>query len=47
MLDNQENKNISTNDLTKMAEFVLKRNYFEFNVKVKKQILGTAIDTKF
>ena len=30
-----------------MAEFVLKNNYFEFNEKVKKQISGTAIGTKF
>ena len=30
-----------------MAEFVLKNNYFEFNEKVCKQILGTAIGTKF
>ena len=30
-----------------MAEFVLKNNYFQFNVKVNKQISGTAIGTKF
>ena len=30
-----------------MAEFVLKNDYFEFNGKVKKQILGNAIGTKF
>ena len=30
-----------------MAELVLKNNYFEFNEKVCKQILGTAIGTKF
>ena len=30
-LDNRENKKISTDDLTKMTEFVLKNNYFEFN----------------
>ena len=46
-LDNRENKKISTDDLTNMAEFVLKKNYFEFNGKVKKQISGTAIGTKF
>ena len=34
-LDNRENKKISTNDLTRMAEFVLKNNYFEFNGKFK------------
>ena len=30
-----------------MAECVLKSNYFEFNGKVKKHLLGTAIGTKF
>ena len=30
-----------------MAEFVLKNNYFEFDSKVRKQISGTAIETKF
>ena len=47
VLDNRENKKISTDDLTKMAEFVLKNNYFELNGKVKNQISGTAIGTKF
>ena len=46
-LDNRENKKISTDDLTKKAEFVLKNNYFEFNGKVMKQISGSAIGTKF
>ena len=35
-LDSRENKKISTDDLTKMAEFVLKNHYFQFNGKVKK-----------
>ena len=43
----RENKFISTNDLVKMVEFVLKNNYFQFNGKVKQQISGTAIGTKF
>ena len=30
-----------------MPQFVLKNNYFEFNGKVKKQLLGTDIGTKF
>ena len=30
-----------------MAELVLKNNYFEFNGKVKKQISGMAISTRF
>ena len=43
--DNRENKEISTDDLTKMSELFLKNNYFELNGKVKKQISGTAIGT--
>ena len=46
-LDNREYKSISTEDLIKMARFVLKNNYFEFNGIVKQQISGTAIGTKF
>ena len=46
-LDARENKFISTDDIVKMAEFVLKNNYFQFNDKVKQQISGTAIGTKF
>ena len=30
-----------------MAEFVLKNNYFEFNGRIKQQLSGTAIGTKF
>ena len=46
-LNNVTNKRVLTEDLVKMAKFVLKNNYFEFNRKVKEQILGTAIGTKF
>ena len=46
-LDDRVNKKIGTEDLIKMAEFVLKSNYFEFNGKVKQQLSGTAIGTKF
>ena len=46
-LNNRTNKKVSTEDLVKMAKFVLKNNYFEFNGKVKPQISGTAIETKF
>ena len=42
-----DNKSIPTEDLVKMAEFVLKNNYFEFNSFFKNQILGAAIVTKF
>ena len=38
---------ISTDYPTKMAEFVLKKNYIQFNGMVKKHISGTAIGTKF
>ena len=34
-------------DFIKMAEFVSKKNYFEFNAKVKQQLSATAIGTKF
>ena len=46
-LDNRENKQIPKENLLKMAEFVLKNNYFEFNGKVKKQLSGTVIGTMF
>ena len=31
----------------KMAEFVLKNNYFEFNGSIKQRISGAVIGTKF
>ena len=40
------NKSFPNEDLVKMAEFVLKDNYVEFNSTVKHQISGTAIGTK-
>ena len=42
-----DNKSIPAEDQVKMAEFVLKNNYFEFNSSFKNQISGTAIGTKF
>ena len=33
--------------LVKMAEFVLKNNYFQFSDKVYQKISGIAIGTKF
>ena len=47
VLDRREDKNISTEEFVKMAEFVLKNNYCDFNDQVKHQISGTAIRTKF
>ena len=46
-LEEQPSTKIPTNDLVKLAEFVLKNYLFEFNDKVKQQISGTAIGTKF
>ena len=46
-LNNRTNKRVLTEDLVKMAKFVLKNNYFEFDGKVKHHILGTAIGAKF
>ena len=40
-IDEKENKFISTVNIVKKAEFVLKNNYFQFNSKVKHQISGT------
>ena len=37
-LDKQGIKCIPTEDLVKMAEFVLMSNYFEFNSKIKQQV---------
>ena len=46
-LEEQPSTNIPTNDLVKLAEFILKNNLFEFNNKVKHRISGTAITSKF
>ena len=40
-------KYLPTSKLVKMAEYVLKNNYFQFSDKVLQQTSGTAIDTKF
>ena len=47
VLGRREEKKISTKVLVKIAEFVLKNNYFQFNGQVKHQISGTAIGIKF
>ena len=46
-LDKRDKKTIPTEELLKMAEFVLKNNYFEFANKIKQQISRTAVGTKF
>ena len=45
--ERRKDKKISTNDLVKMAAFVFKNNYFEFNGEVKHQILRAVIGTRF
>ena len=44
LLDRRGEKKISTRDLAKMAEFVLKNNYFEFNGQVKHQVRLLALN---
>ena len=46
-LEKRDLKKIPTEDLVKMAEFVLKNNLFEFNSKVYQKKSGTAIGTNF
>ena len=46
-LEKREPKQISTDDLIKLAKAFLQNNYFEFNGEVKQQISGAAIGTKF
>ena len=43
----QTSSKIPTNDLVKLAEFLLKNIFFEFDSKIKQQISGTAIGTNF
>ena len=46
VLEKREQKKIPTEELVKMAQFVLKNNFFEFNCQIKQQISGIAIGTK-
>ena len=46
-LDRRRKKKMSTEDLVKMAEFVLKNNCLEFDRIVYQQVSGTAIGAKF
>ena len=47
VLKRSEEKTISIEDLLKMAEFLLKNNYFDLDGQVKYKISGTAIRNKF
>ena len=42
-LDRRREEKLSTEDLVKMAEFVPKNNYFEFDRSVYQQLSRTAI----
>ena len=42
-LDKRKKRNIATNDVIRMAEYVLKNSYFKFNGQVKQQISGTQL----
>ena len=46
-LKTRDNKQISSDALTELAEVVLKNNIFEIDEKTFKQKRGTAIGTKF
>ena len=46
-LDKREDQSVTSENLCKLAEVVLKHNYFEFRQDVYQQILGTAIGMKF
>ena len=46
-LDNRAVIEVATETLVELASLVLENNYFEFNDRVFRQKLGTAIGTKF
>ena len=46
-LDSRENPGVATDTLVGLASLVLENNYFEFNDRLHRQKLGTAIGTKF
>ena len=46
-LNEKETPGVPTEELIKMADFVLKNIFFEFNGEVKRQKSGTVIVTKF
>ena len=45
--DKREQHTIPISELIRMADSVLKNNYFEFNRQIKQYISGTTIGTKF
>ena len=47
ILNERDSPKIPTEDIVRMAEFVLKNNFFEFNDGVKRQKSGKTIGKKF
>ena len=47
LFETRDNKQISSDTLTKLPEVVLKNNIFEFDEKTFKHKRGTAVGTKF
>ena len=47
VFDRKEQHTILTSELIRIADFVLKNNYLEFNGQIKQQISGATIGTKF
>ena len=45
--EERADKKISSTDVVKMAEFLLKNNFFEFETKIIQQISGKATGTRF
>ena len=46
-LDASTEKKVATETLLELAEIVLKKNIFRFNVKTLKELKGTVIGTTF
>ena len=46
-LDASTEKKVATETLSELAEIVLKKNIFQFNVKTLKELESTAIGTTF
>ena len=46
-LDASTEKKVATETLLELAEIVLKKSIFQFNVKTLKELKGTAIGTTF
>ena len=46
-LSERDSPKVPTEDIVRMADFVLKNNFFEFNGEVKRQNSGKAVGTKF